>query len=1335
MTQEGSTGRSGLHGMIAVLYVDDEPALLELGKRFLERTGQLAVDTLLSAHEALMVIGEKEYDAIVSDYLMPGMNGIEFLAEIRASGNTIPFIIFTGRGREDVIIEAINTGVDFYLQKGGDPASQFAELEHKIRQAVQQRRAEAQIRDYERREADILDFLPDATLAIDTRGVVIAWNRAMEEMTGVPAEEMLGKGDYKYALPFYGERRPILIDLIFSDPGEIRARYASIVRNGTTIAAETVLPRLRGEPRTLWGKASLLFNQSGNVVGAIEVIRDLTVRKQAEETLRASESRLRYMLGFSEMADRREHEILAYAIKGAGMVTGSPLGYLAFANNEETELRMYAWSMAAMKECSLQEKPLVYPLEKTGLWGEAVRQRRPVITNDYAAPNPAKKGYPDGHPPVIRHMNIPVFDGDRIVIVAGVANKPSDYTDDDVRQLTLLMQGLWQVLKRRRAEDELRAANEQLTASDEELRSQLDELARAQEERARTEQNFRMLVDNAPDPIYIHTHGRFVYLNTAALRLFGASSAGDMIVGDLYDRVHPLFHDLVRQRVRTLTVDVTPAPPLEERYLKLDGTPVDVEVTAVPVMYGGESGVLEMLRDITERKEAERALRESESKYRELAEMLPQIVFEMDRDQMINFVNRQAYLLLGYTEEDMSSGFNALTVIHPSNRDRARENLRKAAIGEPFEHLEYTIVRKDGSTFPAFIYIVPVFTGTDLAGFRGIIVDITERKKALEALRGSEATIESIFRAAPVGIGLVRDRVIVRVNDRIAEMTGYAPEELVGKSARILYPDDEEFAFVGREKYDQIRERGTGTVETCWKRKDGSIRDILLSSTPLDPRNHAEGVTFTALDITDRKRGERALLESEEKYRALVEATSDFIWETDAAGVYTYASPQIRGMLGYEPDDLIGRTPFDLMPPDEAERVGAAFRQYMEVHLPIITIENRNVRRDGSEAIFETSAVPRFGRDGRFGGYRCIDRDITGRKRAEEALREREEQYRSVIENIEDGFVRTDRDGRLVMVSPSVARLAGYASADDLVGQPVVSIYRSPEARLNLLEEMKKTGSVHDYEIEFRRRDGSLFWGSISAHFLYDEDGAVSGTEAVIRDITERKNMENALRLANRKLLLLASTTRHDMVNQVTVLQGYLGLSRDRMADPEALLACIDWEEQAATRISSLLQFMKEYEQIGINAPVWEDIRSLVETAAGQVVPGDIMVECMIPAGYDVLADPLIARVFYNLMENAIRHGGSIMTIRFSVSDRGESSCIVCEDDGSGIPAGEKEKIFEQGFGKGTGLGLFLSREILAITGITIRETGEPGRGARFEITVPTGAWRVRDAPEPPRPV
>ncbi|MDD1685043.1 MAG: response regulator, partial [Methanoregula sp.] len=154
--------------MFTILYVDDEPGLLEVGKLFLEQSGQFSVETATSATQALEVLHSRHYDAIISDYQMPGMDGIEFLKRVRSSGNTIPFIIFTGRGREEIVIQALNEGADFYLQKGGEPVSQFTELTHKVRQAVQQRMAEATIRDHERREADIINFLPDATFAIDT---------------------------------------------------------------------------------------------------------------------------------------------------------------------------------------------------------------------------------------------------------------------------------------------------------------------------------------------------------------------------------------------------------------------------------------------------------------------------------------------------------------------------------------------------------------------------------------------------------------------------------------------------------------------------------------------------------------------------------------------------------------------------------------------------------------------------------------------------------------------------------------------------------------------------------------------------------------------------------------------------------------------------------------------------------------------------------------------------------------------------------------------------------------------------------------------------------------
>ena len=159
-------------------------------------------------------------------------------------------------------------------------------------------------------------------------------------------------------------------------------------------------------------------------------------------------------------------------------------------------------------------------------------------------------------------------------------------------------------------------------------------------------------------------------------------------------------------------------------------------------------------------------------------------------------------------------------------------------------------------------------------------------------------------------------------------------------------------------------------------------------------------------------------------------------------------------------------------------------------------------------------------------------------------------------------------------------------------------------------------------------------------------------------------------------------------------------------------------------RITAIIQFTGEYEEIGVRAPLWHDCRRLVETTELQTRLGQVVVKNDLPAGSEMFADPMIDKVFFNQMDNAIWHGGKITFIRFYLKDSGGSHIIVCEDDGDGVVTDEKELIFHRGFGKNTGLGLFLAREILAITGITIRETGTADKGARFEITVPNGAWR-----------
>ncbi|MFA5614705.1 MAG: hybrid sensor histidine kinase/response regulator [Methanoculleus sp.] len=232
--------------------------------------------------------------------------------------------------------------------------------------------------------------------------------------------------------------------------------------------------------------------------------------------------------------------------------------------------------------------------------------------------------------------------------------------------------------------------------------------------------------------------------------------------------------------------------------------------------------------------------------------------------------------------------------------------------------------------------------------------------------------------------------------------------------------------------------------------------------------------------------------------------------------------------------------------------------------------------------------------------------------------------------------------------------------------------------------------------------------------------------ERLAAENRERRRVEKALADANRKLQLMASITRHDLLNQLAALWGYLDLARAmRKTEPTAAWNNVESAGKIANRISNTVQFTAEYQKIGSTSPTWQEIRTLVKRSEQYISLDQVTLKNAVPEGVEVYADPLIEKVFSNLVENALRYGKTTTSITFSLKRDGTAWIIVCEDDGAGIPYDEKEKIFTYAHGMNTGLGLFLAREVLAITGITIRETGKPGKGARFELLCPAGVIRA----------
>jgi len=194
----------------------------------------------------------------------------------------------------------------------------------------------------------------------------------------------------------------------------------------------------------------------GKPVRVSGVVVDVTERRQAEEELKLNQARFETLYQLSQMIGEPEHAIKDFALNAAVAMTHSEFGYIFFMNDEQDTLTVHNWSKEALAQCTMENKPTVYQVSETGLWGEAVRQRRPIITNDYEAPNPWKKGYPEGHVPVRRHMNIPLVDNGKIVLVAGVGNKEKEYDESDARQLTLIMEGMWRIVERKHVDDALR---------------------------------------------------------------------------------------------------------------------------------------------------------------------------------------------------------------------------------------------------------------------------------------------------------------------------------------------------------------------------------------------------------------------------------------------------------------------------------------------------------------------------------------------------------------------------------------------------------------------------------------------------------------------------------------------------------------------------------------------------------------------------------------------------------------------------------------------------------------------------------------------------------------
>jgi PAS domain S-box-containing protein len=577
-----------------------------------------------------------------------------------------------------------------------------------------------------------LDAIPEFVYIIDTKHNLKFVNKILAERLGVSKEDLFNKKCYN-----------IIKGYDLNDDGEcLIADDCCDLDNLGDTTGEVFLENLNG-----WFvyDRSPIYTKTQKLIGFICILRDITERKKAEHAIERNEARLAAALELSMMNDVTEDEITDYVLEQAVSLTDSKIGYMHFVENStdgEVNLNLFKWSKAVHVNCKA-EKTSHYPLHKAGIWADCIRNREPVVHNDYHSVED-KKGLPEGHFPLHRHMSVPVMDGEQIVAVLGVGNKEEPYDDADIRQLSLFLNTMWDILKHKRLE-----------------------------------QRFTDLINATPMGILTYdlvgSDLMLIHFNPEAEKILGMNA--NRCLGKCLEDVFPVLgRTEVPEAFRRVakeggTWDVDRFP------YKDDSLGID-SVFSVNAYQVKQDQMAVLFQDVLEQEAASQALRDSEARYKQLFDIAPAGIYEMDYATG-RFSNVNAYLCkyTGYTNEELLtiSPFELLT---EEGKQLFADRIDRVNKGLPIsDEVEYEMVRKDGTT--VWLSLTNNYSHDDEGNIKGATVvarDITEHKLMKQNIKSELKTfIENVDKSRKILI--VEDqRVISELFTHALEDEGYDVE-------------------------------------------------------------------------------------------------------------------------------------------------------------------------------------------------------------------------------------------------------------------------------------------------------------------------------------------------------------------------------------------------------------------------------------------------------------------------------------------------------------------------------------------------------------------------------
>jgi PAS domain S-box-containing protein len=1473
--RNGESKTANDYGCIRILHVDDDPSILEISKQILMDMGNFDIDHACSVDEAFKKMEQQTYDAIISDYEMPQKNGLNFLAQLRGKRNKIPFILFTGKGREEVAIKALNLGANYYLNKVGSPETMYGELAHAIESAVKSIRFELALKAIEEQFRVVFEGASDGILGADpeTHQFVLA-NPKMCELTGYSLDELtklsIGnihhKKDLSYVHDMFEkqlkgeiavaadipvlnkngqviycdvnskivtvENRKVMVgffrdvserkknetalrhseerfrqlvssmpsgvavyeavdtgeDFVFKDFNPAAEKIEKISRDNVIGNRVTqIFPGVKnfglfkifqrvwrtGQPeyfpdaiykdskdRGSWRENWVYKLPNGNIVA---IYNDITDRKKAEEALRNREERFRaifdksfqFVLILDTNGNILEMNELCYTVYGpsAEVSVGKPLWDAAWWSQfpevqEETKLAIQNCQMGKMvhdevkfvdRDLQIHQGIRIFsPIKDENgkllfisLVGLDISDRKRV--------EDALKKSQEQLKATIENAPIGIATSDtnmtflsanesfcRALGYSRYELKKLTFKEithpDDVKGSILLMSELslgripFFSQEKRYIRKDGAIIDGKVTVSairdkdgkPEIYIAELEDVTKQKLEREaliQSEAKLRSIVENSSDQIFmLDTNSKFLSINKIAAAL--SNKSPKEIVGKSIFEVFPETAAQFSNNIKTV-FETGKGICLEEKMVA-QGQELYISTSLNPVTdnAGNVTAVTGIVRNITERKKAEQEIR---SLARFPSEN-PFAVLRLDKNGVLLYGNPQSRKLLDHLKVRVGE---PLPNRWRKTATEALESNHRLQIEEAVEERIFS------------------FSLTPIASEGYINVygsDITDRKQAQEKLQKNKALLADAEKTGKIG-GFEFDintltQTWTEETFRIIEIDPSIGAPIVPKGVEFInFP----YRSIANQAIQRAIEQGEPyDLELEITTTKGNKRWVHTVGKPNYENGKIKTISGSFQDITEQKKIELALRESQRKYRDLVETSGEFIWEMDSQGRYTYCSPQMEQMWGLKPEDMVGKSPFDVMPPSDRDKALMFFGAMGGSPKPFSGLQTTSVDGQGRLVFVETNGVPYFDEQGTLLGFRGISRDITERKQADAMWRAEKDRLETVTKNLGAGVAIISKDYQTLWANEVLNQIFGNAK-----GKACFSAYNQrggicPECGVQEIFETGKSKVVH--EQMGKDFEGKTVWSEITATPIRDVNGnVVAGLELVV-PITERKIAEEKLReerdrvgLMNEKLRVVGGLTRHDVGNKLALIGSNEFLLRKRLGDRPELVKYLDDIKSAVENSNKLFEVSRLYENIGAEIPSAFNVAQTFNNAVA-LLPNlgavKIANRCQ---GLDVIADSLIVQLFYNLLDNSLKHGEKVTQIQLQFTEKNDEVKLVYDDNGIGVPDADKSKLFTIGFttGGGSGLGLNLIKKIIEVYGWTITEEGKPSKGAKFVITIP----------------